>query len=32
LVKRVPLTLKNTTFCPITYVVIERLMEAIPKP
>ncbi len=32
LVKRVPLTLKNTSFCPITYVVIERLMEAIPKP
>ena len=31
LVKRIPLTLKNTTFCPITYVVIERLMEAIPK-
>lgn len=32
LVKRVPLTLKNTSFCPITYVVIERLMEDIPKP
>lgn len=32
LVKRIPLTLKNSTFCPITYVVIERLMEAIPKP
>jgi Fe-S-cluster containining protein len=26
LVKRQPLTLKNTTFCPITYFVIERLM------
>lgn len=32
LVQRVPLTLKNTTFCPITYLVIERLMETIPKP
>ncbi|MBM3412284.1 MAG: YkgJ family cysteine cluster protein [Bacteroidetes bacterium] len=32
LVKRASLTLKNTTFCPITYLVIERLMENIPKP
>lgn len=28
LVRRQPLTLKNSTFCPITYYVIERLMEA----
>src|SRR5215216_4540494 len=25
--KRQPLTLKNATFCPITYYVLERLME-----
>jgi uncharacterized protein len=28
IIKRQPLTLKNTTFCPITYFVVERLMEA----
>jgi uncharacterized protein len=28
IIKRQPLTLKNTSFCPITYFVIERLMEA----
>jgi Fe-S-cluster containining protein len=28
LIKRPALTLKNTTFCPITYYVIERLMQA----
>lgn len=27
LIKRQPLTLKNSTFCPITYYVLERLME-----
>lgn len=28
IIKRQPLTLKNSTFCPITYFVIEKLMEA----
>jgi Fe-S-cluster containining protein len=28
IVKRQALTLKNTSFCPITYFVIERLMES----
>lgn len=28
IVKRQALTLKNTSFCPITYFVIERLIEA----
>lgn len=27
LIKRPALTLKNSTFCPITYFVVERLME-----
>jgi uncharacterized protein len=27
-IKRQALTLKNTTFCPITYFVIEKLIEA----
>lgn len=31
LVKRTAITLKNTSFCPITYYVIERLMESIGK-
>ena len=30
LVKRAALTLKNSTFCPIVYVVLERLMDAVP--
>ena len=30
LVKRPALTLKNSTFCPIVYVVLERLMKAVP--
>jgi hypothetical protein len=30
IVRRQPLTLKNSTFCPITYYVIEKLMEKIP--
>ena len=30
IVRRQPLTLKNSTFCPITYYVIERLMQKIP--
>lgn len=29
IVRRQPLTLKNSTFCPITYFVIERLMHEI---
>ena len=29
MIKRVPLTLKNSTFCPITYQVLERLKESI---
>lgn len=32
LVKRTALTLKNASFCPITYYVIERLMESTAKP
>lgn len=28
IIKRQPLTLKNSTFCPITYYVIERLILA----
>jgi uncharacterized protein len=28
IIKRQPLTLKNSTFCPITYYVLERLLEA----
>lgn len=32
LVKRTAITLKNTSFCPITYYVIERLMEEVGKP
>jgi Fe-S-cluster containining protein len=27
IVKRQPITLKNSTFCPITYYVLEKLME-----
>ncbi|MGN6477417.1 MAG: YkgJ family cysteine cluster protein [Flavipsychrobacter sp.] len=27
LIKRVPLTLKNATVCPITFTVLERLLE-----
>lgn len=27
LIKRVPLTLKNSTFCPITYRILDRLKE-----
>jgi len=30
LVKRPALTLKNSSFCPITYYVLERLMQTIP--
>lgn len=30
LIKRVPLTLKNSTVCPITFHVLERLRESIP--
>jgi hypothetical protein len=30
LVKRAVLTLKNSTFCPIVYVVLERLMATVP--
>jgi len=28
ILKRQPLTLKNSSFCPITYYVLERLLEA----
>lgn len=28
LIKRQPLTLKNSTFCPITYYVLEKLIQA----
>lgn len=28
ILKRQPLTLKNSTFCPITYYVLEKLMQA----
>jgi len=28
IIKRQPLTLKNSTFCPITYYVLEKLIEA----
>jgi len=30
IIKRVPLTLKNSTVCPITHHVLERLREIIP--
>lgn len=30
IIKRVPLTLKNSTSCPITFHVLERLNEIIP--
>jgi hypothetical protein len=28
IIKRQPLTLKNSTFCPITYYVLEKLVQA----
>lgn len=31
ILKRQPLTLKNAEFCPITYYVLERLMETVEK-
>jgi uncharacterized protein len=31
IIKRQPLTLKNSSFCPITYYVLERLLEAEKK-
>jgi len=31
LVKRAPLTLKNSSFCPITYYTLERLIQEIPQ-
>src|SRR5215510_5628510 len=30
-IKRQAITLKNSTFCPITYFVIEKLMEAVKE-
>ena len=27
-IKRQPLTLKNSTFCPITYYVLEKLLDS----
>lgn len=31
IIKRQPLTLKNSTFCPITYFVLEKLLQTISK-
>jgi Fe-S-cluster containining protein len=31
ILKRQPLTLKNSTFCPITYYVLEKLIAAVGK-
>ncbi|NBX10841.1 MAG: YkgJ family cysteine cluster protein [Chitinophagaceae bacterium] len=31
LIKRTPLTIKNSSFCPITYYTLERLMQDIPQ-
>lgn len=31
IIKRQALTLKNSTFCPITYYVLEKLMQSISK-
>ena len=31
IMKRRQLTLKNATFCPITYYVLEKLLEAVKK-
>jgi Fe-S-cluster containining protein len=31
LIKRASLTLKNSSFCPITYYTLERLMQDIPS-
>lgn len=31
ILKRQPLTLKNATFCPATYYVLERLMQELPR-
>ncbi|MBI2730088.1 MAG: YkgJ family cysteine cluster protein [Sphingobacteriales bacterium] len=31
IIKRQQLTLKNSTFCPITYYVLEKLMDSISK-
>lgn len=31
LLKRPQLTLKNSTFCPITYYVLERLLQEVPS-
>ncbi|HET9055690.1 MAG TPA: YkgJ family cysteine cluster protein [Chitinophagaceae bacterium] len=31
IIKRQALTLKNSTFCPITFYVLEKLMQAIAK-
>jgi Fe-S-cluster containining protein len=30
IVRRQALTLKNSSFCPITYFVLERLMQELP--
>ena len=31
ILKRQPLTLKNSTFCPATYYVLERLIQELPR-
>ncbi len=31
ILKRQPLTLKNSTFCPAVYYVLEKLMAVVPK-
>jgi Fe-S-cluster containining protein len=31
LIKRTSLTIKNSSFCPITYYTLERLMQDVPK-
>jgi Fe-S-cluster containining protein len=31
ILKRQPLTLKNSSFCPATYYVLERLMQELPR-
>lgn len=31
LIKRAPLTIKNSSFCPITYYTLERLIQEIPQ-
>jgi Fe-S-cluster containining protein len=32
ILKRQPLTLKNSSFCPAVYYVLEKLIEVVPNP